>query len=311
MATPKTPTATDTKSPAPKAPKAPKAPSAAGLPPPVPQSFSLSLGQLDVRPGNMRTHFDETEAAQLAESMRTQGQLAPVLVTEAPGGRFVLVAGERRVRAARALGWSHVAAIALDKAGASEAAIAENFKRADVSHADRCRYVAACRKAGESFAVIGARLGKSEQTVTNDAGIAAGLLPEIFDAWARAPKASKIALEIYSKPADEQRAKWAAWLGKSEQPKTRGKGKAATAPAGEPADGSDGAARRGKKELGAVYTELDRLSGFVAPGGEEAHFLTGALWAFRFMAATSEPVPAWLTARIDALKNPRQAKLFG
>ena len=56
---------------------------------------------IDPNPRQPRRDFDTVAIAELAESIRTRGVLQPVVVRGLPGGRYELVAGERRLRAAR------------------------------------------------------------------------------------------------------------------------------------------------------------------------------------------------------------------
>ncbi|MEK6290839.1 MAG: ParB N-terminal domain-containing protein, partial [Paraburkholderia tropica] len=64
------------------------------------QPVTLRLG--DIRPGrNPRKYFDPSKMAEMIESVRTQGIIQPVLVRPLEDGSHELVAGERRVRAAR------------------------------------------------------------------------------------------------------------------------------------------------------------------------------------------------------------------
>src|SRR3954447_23420089 len=82
-------------------------------------------------PKQPRRHFDEATLAALAESVRQRGVLQPVLVRPVPGGRYELVAGERRWRAAELAGLDVVPALvrARDDAQALEVALIENMAR--------------------------------------------------------------------------------------------------------------------------------------------------------------------------------------
>src|SRR4051812_3824227 len=74
------------------------------LPPPREQGESLQqipTDLIDPNPRQPRTGFDEAELRELAGSISARGVLQPVLVRPLPGGRYELVAGERRLRAAR------------------------------------------------------------------------------------------------------------------------------------------------------------------------------------------------------------------
>src|SRR3954454_15675168 len=77
---------------------------AAILPPTREQDESLQqipAALIDPNPRQPRTSFDEETLGELAQSVRERGVLQPVLVRPLPGGRYELVAGERRLRAAQ------------------------------------------------------------------------------------------------------------------------------------------------------------------------------------------------------------------
>ncbi|MCC7327531.1 MAG: ParB/RepB/Spo0J family partition protein [Burkholderiales bacterium] len=90
-----------------------------------------------IRPGKYqpRTHIDETALAELAESIREQGVMQPVLVRPVDGGRFEIVAGERRWRAAQRAGLSEVPALVkqVPDQHALALALIENIQREDLN----------------------------------------------------------------------------------------------------------------------------------------------------------------------------------
>lgn len=97
-------------------------------------SFEASIDAIDPDPGQARKIFDEDDLRALGNTMRAEGQLQPVLVRRAPGEgrRWILVAGERRWRAAKAIGWKVILAIEFD--GDPEiASLLENLQRVDLA----------------------------------------------------------------------------------------------------------------------------------------------------------------------------------
>jgi ParB/RepB/Spo0J family partition protein len=94
----------------------------------------LSVDAITVTEGfNPRTNFDEGELASLASSLRsTEGVVQPLAVQPGEGGGYVLVAGERRLRAARQAGIEKVPVVVLDGDKAMLAALAENLIRVDL-----------------------------------------------------------------------------------------------------------------------------------------------------------------------------------
>jgi ParB family chromosome partitioning protein len=90
-------------------------------------------GLIDPNPWQPRTVVNDTELLELAESLRAHGLVQPIVV-RARGDRYQLIAGQRRLAAARRLGWGSVAARVLDvdDRQMSEIAIVENLQRRDL-----------------------------------------------------------------------------------------------------------------------------------------------------------------------------------
>lgn len=112
---------------------------------PAPGTVNLiALAVIDVRP-QVRKHFDARSLTELAESVRANGMLAPVLLRPGKNGRFELIAGERRVRAAKAAGFTHVPAIsgAADDRAKLRMQLAENLDREDLDEREVCAAVKA------------------------------------------------------------------------------------------------------------------------------------------------------------------------
>jgi len=124
-----------------------------------------------IRPNSKqpREHFDEESLAALAESIREVGVLQPVLV-RAGGDGFELIAGERRLRAARRIGLQTIPAIVrtADDASMLQQAIIENVQREELNPLEEA---AAYQQLIEDFALthddVAVRVGKSRATITN------------------------------------------------------------------------------------------------------------------------------------------------
>ena len=100
----------------------------------------LPLESLAESANNPRRRFDEAALNELAESIRTQGILAP-LVVRPVGQHFEIVAGARRFRAAQIVGLetAPVRIVELSDAHALEASIVENLQRRDVHPLDEAQ----------------------------------------------------------------------------------------------------------------------------------------------------------------------------
>ncbi len=121
-------------------------------------------------PAQPRRAFDEQALLALAESIRTRGVLQPVLVRPLVGGRFELVAGERRWRAARIAELASIPAIIRhqDDAASLEVALIENMAREDLNPVDEARGCAALAdELGLSREEVGLRVGRSRVAVSN------------------------------------------------------------------------------------------------------------------------------------------------
>jgi ParB family chromosome partitioning protein len=117
-----------------------------------------------------RTRFSEETLRELAASIRTHGVVQPVVVRELAGGGYGLIAGERRLRAARLAGLDTVPAIVrdVDETGALELALVENLQREDLNPIDEARgYEALMEVAGLGQAEVAERVGKNRSTVAN------------------------------------------------------------------------------------------------------------------------------------------------
>jgi ParB family chromosome partitioning protein len=94
----------------------------------------VNVYELDSNPYQPRRDFDEADLNSLAESIKQHGLIQPLCVRHI-GGRYQLVAGERRLRAAIKAGWSEVPAqvIEADDRQVAELAIVENLQRKDLN----------------------------------------------------------------------------------------------------------------------------------------------------------------------------------
>src|ERR1700689_1324514 len=123
-------------------------------------------------PRQPRRHFDDAALAALASSLETRGLLQPVLVRPAPAddGRFELIAGERRWRAAQLAGLESIPALvrARDDAESLELALIENMAREDLNPVEEARACAALvEELGLSREEVAVRVGRSRVAVSN------------------------------------------------------------------------------------------------------------------------------------------------
>lgn len=121
-------------------------------------------------PHQPRTNFDTTELASLAESIKQFGILHPPVVSERGSGRYELIAGERRVRAAKLAGLAQIPVIvrSFDEQQKLELALLENVQRAELNPIETAT---AYRKLLDEFNLsldeVAGRMGKAKSTVAN------------------------------------------------------------------------------------------------------------------------------------------------
>jgi ParB family transcriptional regulator, chromosome partitioning protein len=141
----------------------------------APRDEEEELRQLPVElifpnPQQPRRQFDEEALVSLADSIRARGVIQPVLVRPVAGGRYELIAGERRWRAARMAGLETLPAVVRphDDAGSLELAVIENMAREDLNPVEEARACAALvEELGLTREDVGLRVGRSRVAVSN------------------------------------------------------------------------------------------------------------------------------------------------
>jgi ParB family chromosome partitioning protein len=129
----------------------------------------VAIDAIETNPNQPRNTFDDDDLSSLGESIRNVGVLQP-LVVRAVGDRFQLIAGERRLRAARAVGLRAVpvTVVNFNDQQALEAALVENIQRSDLNAIEKAQgfrdYLQRFTMTHEQLA---ARLGMGRATITN------------------------------------------------------------------------------------------------------------------------------------------------
>jgi ParB family chromosome partitioning protein len=132
--------------------------------------FLVEIGLIDPNPYQTRREFNEQALAELRDSIAAQGVLQPIVVRPRVEGRFILILGERRLRASRMAGKTTIPVIVrrVSEQQAAEMTLVENLQRQDLN----------CVEQAEAFAnlstefkltqeQIGARAGISRESVSN------------------------------------------------------------------------------------------------------------------------------------------------
>ena len=130
----------------------------------------LSIADVAANPHQPRRQFTNEAMTELIASVRAHGVLQPILVRPVAGGRYEIIAGERRWRAAQAVGLHEIPAVvrALDDRMAFEIALIENIQRSDLNAIEEARgYRRLIDDFGHTQAVLAGIVGKSRSHVTN------------------------------------------------------------------------------------------------------------------------------------------------
>src|SRR6266581_4597657 len=211
-----------------------------GFEPNATELLELPVDAIHANPKQPRKRFDGEAASGLAESIRTQGVIQPLLVRPRAAGGWEIVAGERRWRAAREAGRTTVPAVVreADDRDTLLLGLIENVAREQLTPVEEAR---ACAVLIDEFALtlgeVAERVGRSKPSVSNRIRLldlpddVLGMLErgQLSEGHARAVLAvpdhdgrRRLAREIVQKGlsvrAAEQRAKWA---GAKQKPRTR------------------------------------------------------------------------------------------
>src|SRR5208282_2668337 len=130
----------------------------------------IPLDQIDHNPFQTRSKLNEEQLAELAASIAANGVVQPVLVRPLAGGRFQLIAGERRWRASELAGKTTIPAILrqVSDEQAMEITIVENLQRADLNPMEQARaFERLSREFHMTQEQMAVRTGKDRATVAN------------------------------------------------------------------------------------------------------------------------------------------------
>lgn len=130
----------------------------------------LDLDMISANPYQPRSHFEEQSLRELVESIRMHGMITPLVVTQKLDNSYELIAGERRLRAARLCGLKEVPAIvrSADEQQKLEFALIENIQREDLNPIERAKgYKRLLNEFSLTQEQLGKRLSKPRSTIAN------------------------------------------------------------------------------------------------------------------------------------------------
>ena len=165
------------------------------------QVKKINLDLIDPNPYQPRTEFNEEELVELAETIEQQGLIQPITVRKF-NGRYQIVSGERRTRAARLAGWTTIDAYVhelLSDKKMAEWSLIENIQRVDLNAIEVAKsYEKLIENYGYTHDDLAKSVGKSRSAVTNALRLLK--LPEQVKAWISEGKISQSAARTLLSP---------------------------------------------------------------------------------------------------------------
>jgi len=136
------------------------------------EANTIPIDQIEPNPYQPRTNFSDEEIAELAATIQKHGLLQPIAVRRIAGeNRFELIAGERRLRACRALGMEMIPARIMERVSnrqMAELALIENIQRVDLSPVEQARALQQLINEHDySHEALAQTLGRSRSAITN------------------------------------------------------------------------------------------------------------------------------------------------
>lgn len=152
--------------------------------------YDFDIDIVSPDPNQPRKNFDEVALQELADDLKKNGLIQPIVVREDPDnvGKFIVVAGERRLKAAKLAGFKKIRSIlsTYDNSQLGYVQIAENAKRDNLKFYEMAEFIVSRADAGEKQADIAEKLGISKTKVSE------------FMVWKDAPEFLKNAKDHFS-----------------------------------------------------------------------------------------------------------------
>ncbi len=130
----------------------------------------IAISQIVPNRFQPRTIFVEDKIDELAQTIRTHGMIQPIVVRECEDGKFEIIAGERRWRAAQKLGWTDIPAIIknLNDTETASVALIENLQREELTPIEEAvAYARLLELHNLTQEALAQRLGKGQSTIAN------------------------------------------------------------------------------------------------------------------------------------------------
>ena len=130
----------------------------------------LPLSSISANVNQPRKSFDEDSLNELAESIKSQGVIQPIIVEEYAPGKYSIIAGERRYRASKIAGLEHIPSIvkSLGEIQRMEVSLIENVQRENLNPIEEAfAYQYLIQKSGYTQEEVAKKVGKSRSAITN------------------------------------------------------------------------------------------------------------------------------------------------
>lgn len=132
--------------------------------------YDFDVNIISPDPNQPRKNFDETALQELADDLKKNGLIQPIVVRDDPDnvGKFIVVAGERRLKAAKLAGFKKIRSIlsTYDNSQLGYVQIAENAKRDNLKFYEMAEFIVSRADAGEKQADIAEKLGLSKTRIS-------------------------------------------------------------------------------------------------------------------------------------------------
>ena len=131
---------------------------------------NIKIDSIDLNPGQPRTDFDPAALDELAQSIKTYGLIQPITVRPIEKGRYQLISGERRLRAAKLAGMTEIPAYvrSVDEIQSIQMALVENIQREDLNAIEiAVSYQRLLDECNLSQDELSEKVGKGKTTIVN------------------------------------------------------------------------------------------------------------------------------------------------
>ena len=132
--------------------------------------LTLKIDRIIANSNQPRKYFDKDKMSELKESIKNSGLLQPITVRKISGGKYEIIAGERRYRACRELGMENIPAIEINTGDARgyELSVLENIQREDLNPIEEAEsYLMLMEVYGYTQEKLSEKLGKNRSSLSN------------------------------------------------------------------------------------------------------------------------------------------------